>query len=88
MRNDINASARAAYTEGVSPIEYAVQLAWTQMEVQAEVLVSRIDNPQAYPGYLLPLDSDAVARRIIGELLDAGWSPPHTTSTPRFVTDW
>ncbi|MET7752596.1 hypothetical protein [Micromonospora sp. NPDC005367] len=74
--DDRSSLSQAAYAAGVHPIEWAVHLARSQMEVQAEVLGSRAANPEAHPGYLLPLTDDAVARRIVGELLNAGWQPP------------
>ncbi|WP_262015646.1 hypothetical protein [Micromonospora sp. Mcm103] len=77
--DDRSSLGHAAYAAGISPIEWAVRLARAQLEVQAEVLGSRATDPDAYPGYLLPLTDDAVARRIVGELLNAGWNPPEQT---------
>ncbi|MGI5182239.1 hypothetical protein ACQEVZ_38695 [Dactylosporangium sp. CA-152071] len=78
MSDDIDPIARLAYAEGTSPIDWAINLAFWQIEVRTDVVASRQRDPNAYPSYHLALDDQAVARRIIGNLLDAGWTPPDT----------
>lgn len=71
-----NAIARTAYANGVDPVDWAVELTQTQIETSAEILFAREQRPDAYPQFRGELTAGAVARRIVGELLDAGWTPP------------
>ena len=38
--------------------------------------VTRRDNPGAFPGYCVEPGIEPLSRRILGELLDAGWAMP------------
>ena len=67
---------RFAYDSGTDPIEYAVELARVQIETSNDIRTARIYSPNAYPIFLGSLGDDAVARRVIAQLLDAGWTPP------------
>jgi hypothetical protein len=65
-----------AYAQGRDPIDWAESLVKAQIQVRDEIVIARREDPCTYPGYLLALDDAAVARRILGRLLDAGWTPP------------
>lgn len=74
------ALARTAYGEGEDPIDHAIFIAQTCIEVRDTISVARAAEPNAFPIFKLSLETDAVARRIIGQLLDAGWIPPEVSS--------
>ena len=76
MSGDICALASFAYDNGQDAITYAEQVIVIQLDVRSTVYVHRLENPDAFPLYGPDLTLAAVARRIIGELLDAGWTPP------------
>lgn len=71
-----SAIARAAYEAGTDPVDWAVTLAETQIDASAVILATRQWKPDAYPLFRGELTPGAIARRIIGDLLDAGWTPP------------
>ncbi len=73
---DIEPLHQFAYDDGADPIEWAVRLAQIQIEVCDTIRAARAHWPSAYPIFKGGLGPDAVARRIIAELLNAGWSPP------------
>lgn len=64
------------YESGTDPLDWAVWLAECQIDARENVIIARIDNPDAYPGYPLETTITATSRAIIGRLLDAGWTPP------------
>jgi hypothetical protein len=70
--------ARFAYAEGVNPIDYAVRVAEAEIGASQAIIAARRYKPGAYPVFKGSLESDAIARRVIGALLDAGWTPPGT----------
>lgn len=74
--SDIDPLARAAYSHGTDPINWAIQLAEDVIGWRDTIVAGRLEKPGSFPGYRLGLDTPAVARRIIGHLLDAGWTPP------------
>ncbi len=76
MTSDIGVLAAFAYRNGKDPIDWAIELAEIQIGLRDEVVAGRIENPKSYPSYQLDLSTGAVARRIVGDLLDAGWTPP------------
>lgn len=60
--------AQFAYDTGMNPIDYA----------ETNVIRAHIDahlNPAHFPGEVNPATA-ALSRRILGDLLDAGWTPP------------
>ena len=68
---DIDFLAAFAYSTGQDPIDYAAE----------NVIRAHIDahlHPASYPGDMDPATS-ALSRRILGDLLDAGWTPPEVT---------
>lgn len=69
--SDIDFLARFAYSTGQDPIDYAAE----------NVIRGHIDahlHPDAYPGDVDPATT-ALSRRILGDLMDAGWTPPEVT---------
>jgi len=78
MSDDIDPISRIRYQEGVDPIEHAVYLVAIDLDIRELVLTG-----QVHPGVpiaLLDQSDEAYARRIIGKLMDAGWSPPDVLS--------
>jgi hypothetical protein len=84
--NEIECTARIAYEHGQDPIDYAAWLIGMHLDVYFDILHAREDNPQAYPGYKLSMASEALLRRIVAGLLDAGWQPPKIRPTPEDVS--
>jgi hypothetical protein len=73
---DIDGLDKVAYEQGRDPIDWATQKTVSFIDAHIDVSVARLTNPAAFPGYCIPLTFDALARRIVGGLLDAGWTPP------------
>lgn len=65
------------------PIIDACEQVALLLEMHSEVITARRreDNPRLYPGYCIPLSPQGVANRIIGELLEDGWTPPARTES-------
>lgn len=76
MDIDIDALARFAYEHGQSPIDHAIMLAETEIQVMQEIRTGRQTDPSTFPGYFLATDNRASATRIVGLLIEAGWTPP------------
>ena len=76
MAEDISELARISYDAGIDPIDYAEGEILTLIEAHANVAVARILNPASLPGYPLKVTPEALTRRILGVLLDAGWTAP------------
>lgn len=77
MTEDIGFLARFAYEHGEDPIDYATQ-GVIQIHVESWLMIcaARAESPASFPGYTLELSPAALSRRILGDLLDAGWTPP------------
>lgn len=74
---DICAIARMSYERGRDPVEYAeTHIVKIHLDVYLTITTSRAVDTATFPGYLLELTPEALARRIIGSLLDAGWVSP------------
>ena len=70
--NDIDFLAAFAYSTGQDPIDYATE----------NVVRAHIDahfTPDTFPGEVDPATA-ALSRRIVGDLLDAGWRAPEVTT--------
>lgn len=78
--SDISAIATWAYAQDHDPIGYAEGLVNDLIEVHLTVAAARLDDPAAFPGYCIEPGIEPLARRILGELLDAGWTMPTGTS--------
>jgi hypothetical protein len=60
--------AQFAYDTGMTALDYA----------EVNVIRAHVDtflNPGTFPGEVNPATA-ILARRILGDLLDAGWTPP------------
>lgn len=77
--SDIGPVSRRAYEVGWSPVDWAIEGVAMALGVHLDVAVSRAEDPAACPGYYTDLTFAALARRIVGGLLDAGWTPPGGT---------
>lgn len=73
--------AKYAYALGIDPTAYAERHITDLIEVHLVVAGTRMDNPAAFPGYCIELTIGALACRILGELLDAGWTAPVPASS-------
>ena len=63
--------AQFAYDTGTPPLDYA----------EVNVIRAHIDahlSPGNFPGDINPA-TEALSRRILGDLLDAGWTPPEVS---------
>lgn len=66
--SDLDFLAAFAYSTGQDPIDYAAE----------NVIRGHIDahfGPDAFPGDVNPATT-ALSRRILGDLMGAGWTPP------------
>ncbi len=68
---DIDFLARFAYSTGQDPIDYA-----TENVIRAHIEAHY--NPAGFPGDVNPATA-TLSRRILGDLMDAGWTPPEVT---------
>jgi hypothetical protein len=69
--------AQIQYDEGIDPLDHAIECVKLYIDTWGEVHDARQENPATYP-ILSAWDatSDSFARRIIAQLLDAGWVVP------------
>ena len=75
--HDMCGLANYAYAHGTDPIDWAVNsIAKNNIDVYLSIVAARQENPSSFPGYTLELSPAALARRIVGGMLDAGWTPP------------
>jgi hypothetical protein len=80
-RYDMCGLAKWAYAHGTDPIDWAIDsIAKNNIDVYLTITAARHEDPATFPGYTLELSPAALARRIVGDLLDAGWTPPEVTS--------
>jgi hypothetical protein len=64
----ISELARLSYAAGIVPVDYAEYLIMLVLEVHRTVEELQVPDADVSAG--------ALARRILGSLLDAGWTPP------------
>lgn len=74
--DDVDGLARHAYSHGTTPLDWAAGYTENLIEVHLQVAASRAEDPATFPGYCIELTLAAVARRIVGTLMDAGWTAP------------
>jgi hypothetical protein len=80
MSSDIAFLARFAYAHGTDPLDYAIEhVIQTHITVYLTVCASRYADPSTFPGYDPELSVAVLSRRILGDLMDAGWRPPEVT---------
>jgi hypothetical protein len=74
---DIAFLARFAYDNGTDPIDYAAEnVIEGHVKAYLTVLAARVVNPATFPIYDPDLSTAVLSRRILGDLMDAGWTPP------------
>jgi replicative DNA helicase len=73
---DIDGLAKYAYSRGQHPISYAADRVAIAIEAHQDVVQSRTDAPASFPLYGDDLSPAALARRIVGTLMAAGWTSP------------
>ncbi len=78
MTSDIDGLSQTAYDYGKDPLDWAITLVKTEIDVLTTITAARETIPESYPIYVWELSPEASARRIVGHLLGAGWSPPRT----------
>ena len=74
---DICERARIAYNAGVNPIDYAEAELNTLIGVHLNLASLYADMEADPPAGTLTVGS--MSRRILGAILDAGWTPPEVT---------
>ena len=74
--SDIDPISLSSYSLGRDPIDLAIDLAAIHIEITQAVAAARTENPAHFPGVTWEPTTPVLARRIIGALLDAGWTPP------------
>ena len=75
---DINLLAQVAYDTGIDPVTYA-----TDHVIQSHVeIYLAVRDLAAENGIVLPMTTANLSRRILGDLMDAGWTPPSPASEP------
>lgn len=72
---DIDGLPAYQYEIGQDPIDVAIGIAETQLFCRDQVLAGRAESPAAFPAYGSD-EAGAIARRIVGDLMGAGWKPP------------
>lgn len=80
--------AREAYAFGENPLFYAEVQVTSCIEVHAAVTFHRAVDPGAFPGYLPALGNRPLASRILGLLLDLGWSDPRSAGDMDALARW
>lgn len=65
---DIDEVAQMAYHAGVDPIDFAIEI--TRQAIGCRDTLLDISPELPYE------DDETLARRVIGRILDAGWTPP------------
>jgi hypothetical protein len=82
--SDISFLAEFAYGTGIDPIDYAAgHVIKSHVSVWLTVCLGREEDPASFPAYGPDLTVDALARRIVGDLLDAGWTAPNLEPAPK-----
>jgi hypothetical protein len=83
---DADFLARHAYGLGIDPVSYAERSVTMILDVHDMVTVSRAAEPATFPGYCLEMTTAAVASRIVGAFLEAGWTPPEVPGAKDEIT--
>ncbi len=73
--SDLDSIAVATYAHGGDPIDWACTAVGACLDARDTVREARELSPAAFPGWG-ERDNMAVARKIVGTLLGAGWTPP------------
>jgi hypothetical protein len=70
--SDISAIDQSGYSHGIDPITWAEHIVGALIEIHLLVDCDRADDPATWPCYNIDLTIEALASRILGDLLDAG----------------
>ena len=81
--SDIGEPARLAYAAGIDPIAWAEAEICALIGVHAELIKLNLDMGVDPGG---DLSVGAMTRRILGLLLNSGWSAPGGTEIPEVIT--
>lgn len=73
---DIEPVHQIQYDHGKDPIDWAVFIVASDLEIRDEVMAGHVKH--GVPITLLDQTYEAYARRTIAKLLNAGWTPPTT----------
>jgi hypothetical protein len=77
MSEDISFLADFAYSHGTDPVDYAVEhVIEMHLKTYLTVREARAEDPASFPIYDAALSTAVLSRRILGDLMDAGWVPP------------
>ena len=83
MSEDIAYLASFAYGSGIDPVDYATaHVIEGHLKVFLGVRDARAVNPDSFPIYDATLSTAILSRRILGDLMDAGWTPPQLAPEP------
>ena len=81
--SDISFLAEFAYAHGTDPIDYATaHVIAGHLNVYLTIRDARAVNPASFPIYDPGLSTAVLSCRILGDLLDAGWTPPALAPEP------
>lgn len=83
MTSDIDGLSKWAYESGRDPIEWAAQTVYTEFDVWLTVRIARETDPDSFPAYGPHASLKNLSNRVIGNLLDAGWTPPEIPPAER-----
>ena len=77
--NDLGVLAQIAYAAGITPLDFAEEQVTIQLGVYMTVVTAR-EELEPLLG-TVDVSPGAMARRILGGLLDAGWKAPEVPGT-------
>jgi len=80
--SDLGVLAQLAYDAGIHPLDFAEEQVTLLVAMHATIAAEGLGA--VFPD--LPTGPHDFARRILGALLDAGWSPPVLTPEPGVCT--
>lgn len=75
MSTDLGWLHVSAYAEGADPIDHAIEHVGLYLTMIDKIREGWTQDPNSYPAHH-GMTPERWAARIIGELLDAGWTPP------------
>lgn len=85
--SDLDPLAAHAYSTGMTPLDFAETRVRAAIDIHIRVMAGRREDPSTFPGYdpsvgteSFDTDIAALSRRILGGLLDAGWTMPEPPS--------
>lgn len=73
---DIDNLAASAYADSTEPLKWAESITENLLFLHDEITAGRAVDPASFPGVPGDFSREGTARRIVGALLNAGWTPP------------